>query len=809
MVVDDGKVTEGKSFASTVSKEGNTTLKFALDQLEYLPSSVTLCGEKVVQLQKEHVEVGSAMYSLTLYGYFVGARMHFSTVRWHLSRMWRNYGIKDISMNSSGFFLFNFSSEDKMMQVLRSGPWMIENVPMFLKKWEPGMYLDKVEPTVLPLWVALIDLPFDLWNGKCISSIVSQIGKPIAMDKVTKERCVRQTGQAGYARVLVDINANEEIPDHIKAIYPSQNGIPGKLIKIKLGYQWKPVRCSHCKVFGHDYGNCRSRPLTEEELDIKRKQADEERINEERLREKADEGWQTMGRNNKVIKSADGTQLLGQASGNNVKSTDKQASTSKSDGNFTNSNKNKNNRGSWVKVGEKNSSSGIKIGEKKNNGNKGGALANSNIQGDKDKGKGIMGVNDNKKGSTFKQNKFGALVDESDEEVTDEYDKEWKLWESRKDYLKSCANPKFLPSGLTVNTWSTEDKEFFKFLCKKQGIGFIKPSTCDDSDEEDVLSKNDGTATLMKDVDMNSSEGIVNGDGAANNSSCLGGTRIVVGWDPNEVTCNVIHHTDQVIHCLIEQINDNKRFYCSFIYASNNDSRRKKLWEELFAFNNIVSDSPWLVIGDFNISLNPEDRCSGPSVVTSSMLAFRECVNDIEIEDINQSGLFYTWNQKPHAIGPEIGVLKKIDRAMGNPSLITHFPRVFAEFQPYGVSDHTPIVISFPNMAKKKVKPFRFNNHLADKPDFLPLINDVWCEHVTGYKMFSVVTKLKKVKKQMRKLNTINGNVYKKAALLREDLLMVQQQINDDPCNIQLREDECVLFKAYKEAIVEEEKLLI
>ncbi|XP_071700498.1 uncharacterized protein [Rutidosis leptorrhynchoides] len=166
---------------------------------------------------------------------------------------------------------------------------MIENVPVFLKRWEPGMYLDKVEPNTLPLWVALIDLPFYLWNGKCISSIVSQIGKPIAMDKVTKERCIRQTRQAGYARILIEINVNEEIPDYIKVIYPSENGILGKMIKIKLGYQWKPTRCSHCKVFGHDYGRCMGRPLTEEEIEAKRKKDDEERLKEERLKEKTDE----------------------------------------------------------------------------------------------------------------------------------------------------------------------------------------------------------------------------------------------------------------------------------------------------------------------------------------------------------------------------------------------------------------------------------------------------------------------------------------------------------------------------------------
>ncbi|XP_071735225.1 uncharacterized protein [Rutidosis leptorrhynchoides] len=200
------------------------------------------------------------------------------------------------------------------------------------------------------------------------------------------------------------------------------------------------------------------------------------------------------------------------------------------------------------------------------------------------------------------------------------------------------------------------------------------------------------------------------------------------------------------MHCLIEQINGNKRFYCSVVYASNNDTRRKLLWNDLCTFNGIVNDRPWIIIGDFNVSLHPEDRDSGPSIVTSPMHDFRDCVNSIEVDDINQSGFFYTWNQKPHATGSSKGVLKKIDRAMGNQGLISHFPRVSAEFQPYGLSDHTPIVVTIPNMAKRKVKPFRFSNHLADKKEFLPLVEDVWKTKVPGYHMFSVVIKLKMIK---------------------------------------------------------------
>ena len=42
--------------------------------------------------------------------------------------------------------------------------------------------------------------------------------------------------------------------------------ILGKLRKFKVEFPWKPQRCSHCKVFGHDLGACLVRPRTASEL---------------------------------------------------------------------------------------------------------------------------------------------------------------------------------------------------------------------------------------------------------------------------------------------------------------------------------------------------------------------------------------------------------------------------------------------------------------------------------------------------------------------------------------------------------------
>ncbi|GJX59208.1 putative RNA-directed DNA polymerase, eukaryota, reverse transcriptase zinc-binding domain protein [Tanacetum coccineum] len=92
-------------------------------------------------------------------------------------------------------------------------------------------------------------------------------------------------------------------------------------------------------------------------------------------------------------------------------------------------------------------------------------------------------------------------------------------------------------------------------------------------------------------------------------------------------------------------------------------------------------------MGDFNVALNLEDYLAGPSCLNSAMNDFKACVNKIEVMDINSTGLHYTWNQKPRSGG---GVLKKLDRIMGNLKFVESFPGAYGVFQPYHLSDHSP-----------------------------------------------------------------------------------------------------------------------
>lgn len=102
----------------------------------------------------------------------------------------------------------------------------------------------------------------------------------------------------------------------------------------------------------------------------------------------------------------------------------------------------------------------------------------------------------------------------------------------------------------------------------------------------------------------------------SNNQYSQGGTRIIVGWDPDSVDLMVINQSDQVLHCQVQMIGVHKTFNCSFIYASNHYVHRRELWNILKLHHQFVAANPWILKGDFNVSLSIEDSISGISGMT-------------------------------------------------------------------------------------------------------------------------------------------------------------------------------------------------
>ncbi|GJY87104.1 RNA-directed DNA polymerase, eukaryota, reverse transcriptase zinc-binding domain protein [Tanacetum coccineum] len=197
----------------------------------------------------------------------------------------------------------------------------------------------------------------------------------------------------------------------------------------------------------------------------------------------------------------------------------------------------------------------------------------------------------------------------------------------------------------------------------------------------------------------------------------------------NRETQKEVHVSSQSLLCIIETIDSKIKFFCAFIYAANTGRERKELWKNLIRYKRIVNENPWVLMGDWNVSLNNKDHSKGesaemnhkepgfelrrstmeengsygskctclpPSVDCESSLTLvmqvtlhieiLECIEQIEIEDLKSCGIHFTWIKSRH--NPESGILKKIDRVTGNNNFMGTF-----HFLPHlSSSDHGPAV---------------------------------------------------------------------------------------------------------------------
>ncbi|KAK9053516.1 hypothetical protein SSX86_027508 [Deinandra increscens subsp. villosa] len=285
------------SFAEKIKR----TNDFEELKLEFIPPIKAPAGNRRILYCNDDLKYTAQKCSLLLYGYFLGTSMDYNVVNVNLKRLWKSYDLDHISKATGGLYHIKFKSEKGLDEVLENGPWLINNVPIILIKWEPGFCINKPEPSSIPIWVTVHNVPIELWSGRGISKLMSGVGIPLLMDKMTQERCIKPAGKIGYVRVLVEVSADYELPKDIEIEFPSINNRPPRIAKLDVSYQWKPPVCTHCKVFGHSLKLCKIRPRTEEELQPVKENSDNPPLStKEKQKEVVEsDGFTTVTRKNK------------------------------------------------------------------------------------------------------------------------------------------------------------------------------------------------------------------------------------------------------------------------------------------------------------------------------------------------------------------------------------------------------------------------------------------------------------------------------------------------------------------------------
>lgn len=131
------------------------------------------------------------------------------------------------------------------------------------------------------------------------------------------------------------------------------------------------------------------------------------------------------------------------------------------------------------------------------------------------------------------------------------------------------------------------------------------------------------------------------------------------------------------------------------------------------------------------------------------------------------------------------------------------------EFKALGISDHNCISVDIKDLCHGIKKPFKFLNVCNNHPGFLIILADCWGMDVQGCAMFSVVTKLKRMKKQFKQLR---GHYFRgiseKVKHIHCQLISIQDSLQLSPTSEELRMCEkqmlsdCIKFRKIEEAIL-------
>ncbi|GJU77188.1 RNA-directed DNA polymerase, eukaryota, reverse transcriptase zinc-binding domain protein [Tanacetum coccineum] len=175
-----------------------------------------------------------------------------------------------------------------------------------------------------------------------------------------------------------------------------------------------------------------------------------------------------------------------------------------------------------------------------------------------------------------------------------------------------------------------------------------------------------------------------------------------------------------------------------------------------------VDNHLWVLIGDWNVSLNEDDHFVGGSCKTADMMEFKECIEEIKVEDLNCSGLNYTWIQRK--LDPGNGIMKKIDRVVGKNCFMGKFPVAHAMFLPHLSSDHCPAML--------------------------------------------LIKKLKALKPLLKELSWKYGNIYERVTKWKGELQNIQARVDASPHDADLKREEARIMKEYYAAVQDEESFL-
>ncbi|KAH0673690.1 hypothetical protein KY284_024777 [Solanum tuberosum] len=127
---------------------------------------------------------------------------------------------------------------------------------MIIQTWTPD-FTPEEEIPIVPIWVALPELPWHCYNKVLLTTILSSIGKVLYLDLPSSQK-----NRGNMARVKIQIDLTKERPPHVWLGF--KNSDPNKGRWQKIQYEGIPYYYHYCKHEGHVDNVCTIKRRDEE-----------------------------------------------------------------------------------------------------------------------------------------------------------------------------------------------------------------------------------------------------------------------------------------------------------------------------------------------------------------------------------------------------------------------------------------------------------------------------------------------------------------------------------------------------------------
>lgn len=174
-----------------------------------------------------------------------GSKPGFKAMQRYVEVNWKQR--PSVHQLKDGIFLFIFPTEQGKQEILDMR-WTFNRAPFVLQPWHPELDINKLKSDKVAIWVKFPGLQLQYRSPWIFGKLASYIGVPLIADQPT-------TGleRLGFARVMVEVKINKELPKLVPIKSPSGNTM------VPVFYEWTPTQCENCKGWGHHADQCKGR----------------------------------------------------------------------------------------------------------------------------------------------------------------------------------------------------------------------------------------------------------------------------------------------------------------------------------------------------------------------------------------------------------------------------------------------------------------------------------------------------------------------------------------------------------------------